>query len=300
MHVEEWFTKRFWIAQTYEKGLEYAFLSKDLKQCGPFVYCKEFLVDSVWATTNKKSIDLYGFYYSPYMDAPVDLEKCRVLLRHRTDGGFAKQIKPLVKFLNGIEKAFGFDKTKLQQVSNPPQEYNFNYTNKESHPVYCLEGSKEWMQAPPMVSLYVLLMRCGMGYRSGDPMKYLHDLSEGKAMSYSSRDNTYIRKSYKTILRLIETKCECFKKTDNWPSTSRQFLLHEYSGIVSFSEGEADRVCKDWYLTDICPSCSKSLLSVVEDTQKLSISKWEYKCAGCDSQGTLKEISELPRLTQLV
>ncbi len=253
MKVEGWFSKKFWVAQTYKEGLEYAFLSSDNKQCGPFVFCKEFLIDSVWAQLHQVPINLYNFLYDPRPESPdcdpaVDLHKCRVLLRHRTDPSLKDRVGSMLNFMNGMEDLFGFKRSTLAQVENPPPRKD---PENEPFPTYCLSSPKRWMHAPPLLSFYALLVRVGMGFKGNPPeaMDYIVALTQGKERPYSDRDHWYLYKALNTIKDLIETKCKRFHhiRIKNWPRSVRQLDLHEDSGIVSLATGFAKRVCPDWY-----------------------------------------------------
>ena len=52
----KWLEKPAALAQIYGSGLEYCFISKDGKQCCPFVYCKDFLQDAILAQQHGKNV----------------------------------------------------------------------------------------------------------------------------------------------------------------------------------------------------------------------------------------------------
>ena len=79
----KWLTSFRHLIQAYNSGLEYAFISKDMKQCHPFVLCKDFLHDIVHANLNKKPVSIFGLVYKTtgwFANPSIDLECTRIAL----------------------------------------------------------------------------------------------------------------------------------------------------------------------------------------------------------------------------
>jgi len=246
MHVKEWYLKWAGLAQTIWEGLEYAFLSEDDRQCGPFVYCKEFLVDAVWSQINNTPISIYGFHFNPNTDPPVCLTSCRILLRNRHDKeGFDKRIRKMLKFINAIEEDMGWNLSTLEKCDNSP---NKNYYGN----VYLLVSPANWLHAPPLVSMLTLLIRSGMAYDGKLPWwVHLNQIRMKKIKVYQKRDADHLGQAWSAIVDLVETKCARLGSdiASNWPPVEliEFWWMHEASGIVSLSTGAARRVNRDWY-----------------------------------------------------
>jgi hypothetical protein len=242
----KWFKGYMNVAQQHWNGLEYCLLSKDNEQCYPFLYCKEFLLDVVWSTLYERNTDLYGFFYNPKLMPLADLSKTRILLRNKNDRNFDQNLVKSVLFLNLLEKELDFTKSKVHECA----DFNNNL-------VVALDGDVKWMHAPPMLSLYALLLRIGMGFDdSMSPWDYLEAVRDGNCNSICKSDGRYLGKALPTIRGIVDSKCARFLPTmkENWPGPSivREWDIHENLGIVSLSEGDAGwiavkRIMPQWY-----------------------------------------------------
>ena len=148
------------ILQIYSKGLEYALVSSDYKQCHPFVWCKDFLHDVIHATINNKWIEIYKFRFDPGKDPLPCMDKIRLLLTNSKDRKFAEKIPAVLDFINQIEDRLKIKKTFVRQCWMPPEQYR-------KAGVFMFEGSRRWIQSPPMLSLYSLLLRLGFCHQIG-------------------------------------------------------------------------------------------------------------------------------------
>ena len=253
MIVAQWFDKPMRIAQTVWRGLQYSLLSDDNKQCHPFVYCKEFILDVIWSTLNKRSIELYGFHYNPergwkWSDPPASLNPVRMLLRNKDDADFPEHVPKCLKFLNKLEDEFGFPHSEIEICENATA-----IAGVESSFVYLLSSPDNWLHAPPLLSLLTLMVRIGMIYDGRKNIwKHAEDVAQGRIKPYQYRDNDHLHRAYKCIQNLIETKCERFPpdRKDNWPVLRGRMChmeIHENGGIVSLASGAGRWVCPGWY-----------------------------------------------------
>ena len=231
------------IAQMASRGLEYAFIAADGRQCTPLLFCKEFLLDATWGTIHNERAALYGFVFDAgsTKTPPVDLNHCRLLLRNKHDTDFVQSTERCIAFLQQLEAEMEIEETSMQVCDDPPKDI----------PVVAFIGSPHWMIAPPMLSLYSLLIRVGMTYKEGDVWKYMERVADGKVRTTAFTDAQYLRSSLPTIRRLIISAGVCFgsssKLQDNWPLDLEEEILHEDMGIVAFARGKARQFCPQWY-----------------------------------------------------
>jgi hypothetical protein len=237
-----WFNRKLKLAQTIWSGIQYSFLSEDNKQIGPFVFCKEFLLDACWATNNMRPIFTYGYEYNPFLDPKVCLTECRILLRNFYDTKFSNRVENMVKFLNHFEEKLDYSKSR------------FEICKDAGSPTIVLISDSKWMHAPPLLSLLTLLIRVGMIYNPKmDFLEHCDAVRKGHIFPYQYRDNEHLRRAWTAIKAILNKETNRFRfhneKALNWPSGKiNSFVIHEHSGIVSLATGTADMVCKDWYV----------------------------------------------------
>lgn len=236
-----WYTHKMKIAQTVWSGIQYSFLSEDNKQIGPFVFCKEFLLDACWAARNMRPIFVYGYEYNPFLDPKVCLTECRILLRNFYDPKFSNKIQNMVKFLNHFEEQLGYEKSRFETCDGA------------GSPTILLISDNKWMSAPPLLSMLTLLIRIGMIYNGKtNYLEHCDMVRKGYSAPYQIRDNDHLRKSWTAIRALLNKEENLFKLHQdvalNWPAEARAYTIHECSGIVSLATGCADVVCRNWYV----------------------------------------------------
>jgi hypothetical protein len=249
MKVAKWFTKHYTLAQTFDTGIQYAFLSADNEQCFPLVTCKEFLIDAVHALIHNKPTFLYGFTYSIANNPPICLDPCRLLLStnsKKNKATFYEDAVRLKSFLNLLEQKMGCEnESEIEVVENhPPLPYI-------KQPMVLLTSPALWMLSPPMLSLFALLIRVGF-YYNGKETAWGHcqKVRDKKIITDHPRNGEYLKSAWKTIMDLVESGGMCRFKPDmkdNWPLFAQQWQLHEWSGIVSLAKGTTKNLCPQWY-----------------------------------------------------
>ncbi len=258
MEVSKWFAGSMpKIAQTVWTGLQYSFLSEKGEQLSPFVFCKEFMMDTVWGEVNERSIFTYGFEYDYEKSPKVCLTETRFLLRNWEDQNFIENVNNCMRFLNQLEKQLKFNPSKAVQVTNAPK-----YFYRENVPVMFVSGDPKWMLSPPLLSLYTMLLRVGMTYEKGSAWLFMRKLMSGKIRSYGKEDAWRLTNIYDAIKELVKTKAEIFGTAvagpwmmkKNWPTTREggdgkvvAYDIHENAGIMSFANGKAKYICPHWY-----------------------------------------------------
>lgn len=215
-------------------GMQYAFLSKDNKQCHPWIKCRDFLHDALRSCITGKVESIYGFQYNPKTDPPLDLEKMRVLVKRQATrdlGAAADTEKMMYLALNIVqlvERECGISPlSKLYKVADAAD-------------IYVFEGSKDWMESTFMISLYTYLIRLGgkkIEFKSKEEFdKRLEDICAGKITTGMSDHDVSYLKSVKPFLYKMVKK----RKDLRYEIDGKRFLngssigsFHNYTGIVS-------------------------------------------------------------------
>jgi len=234
--ITKWF-KNEAMNQIYSTGLEFALVSAKGEQCHPFAFCKDYLQDAIWATLNKKSVSIYGFYYQHGKNPPVDLSVCRVAVRLKKEKGFKEMCEASLRFINKMESDLSFTPSTLH--------FGGNYKDT-TDAVYIFTGSKQWLFSPPMISLYTLSLRVGMTYQSGPWREHF-----ANAKKYiGENDKNYTKEANKGLDKLLKqpiTKTFAATVENNYPPNLGTYSLHDRSGIVSFGKNNIDgTVKKNW------------------------------------------------------
>jgi hypothetical protein len=220
------------ILQVYKKGLEYAFYSKDNQQCTTFVFCKDFLQDVIQAVIHNSFVSLYKFTYRSNSDPLVGLDKTRLLLTNSKDRDLSQKIPACLDFIHQVEDQLKIKKTIVRPCFSPPIEYS-------RCGVWAFEGSKRWLSAPPMLSLYTLLLRVGFVHTPGAIFLNTLDALENKEIApYQTRDQEQLKSSRIALDRILRTGDRSIFFRDiamNYPKHVPVETMHHLMGIVAFA-----------------------------------------------------------------
>jgi len=233
------YTRTQHLSEIYHAGFQLAFVSPDLEQCHPWVLCKDFMTDALWADLHKKKASIYGFTYDPAKDPKLTRTKTVVVVRNRqkTAEVFCKEIKLSIKFINCLEERMGFKPSKAEQVE----------CGKDGC-VWMITGDKKWMHAPPVFSLYSLYLRVGCFY---DGKGRLHQAVRDFKKNVKHNDAGYLKTSRKLRLLLLQSGLTIFKdkKEDNYPKSADIHEIHNQWGIVNAAN--CSRLQKIWDLSGL-------------------------------------------------
>ena len=239
----EWLTKVYGLSQIYSSGLEFCFISKDMKQACAFMFCKDFLQDALMATHNKSKINIYGFSYDSKKDNPIDLDRTRIAVTNSKDNDFASKIPAMMDFIHQFERKLKLIRSSCYAVENPPTKY-------AKCGVFIIEGSNRWMRSPPMISLYSLLIRVGFTHKIGNTIeKTMDDLIKGKSKPYQNNDKSQLqgaKTGIDTILKYGYAKVFFNDPKMNFPNIP-EHNMHYNMGIVAYSGGMSKQHIKHWH-----------------------------------------------------
>lgn len=211
------------VLQIYKKGLEFAFVSDNYEQCHNFILCKDFLQDIVYSNINEKTINIFNFLYSPHKDPKICLKQLRLLVRNHSDKLFEKKLNNSIRFINELETSLRMKHTKLRVCENK---------------TYLIQATRRWMKAPPMISLFVLMLRIGLMHNANKTAKKtLDDMLKNKIKPYQKKDAYLLKNSYlgfERIMKMGDRKIFYRDINKNYPNLSVD-CIHNSTGILSYS-----------------------------------------------------------------
>lgn len=245
-------------AQIYSMGYEFAFLGRKTKkgpfhQATPFVYCKDFLHDAVWAFLNKSSIKIYSFIYDYATSVPLCLDRTVLAFRNAQFKGdkeseFHSRLEPCLEFLQLADRALGFRPTQIYPVPH------------EGGPCWMILADGRWQHAPTMVSLFSLFVRVGCFHKPGDTLETTisraaeGEVKVGDSSHYAgNKDGSYVKSGRKGIDCILEHGLGVFhdSQMENYPPELKDKGLHDNYGIVNFTAGRPKSVMPHWYRREI-------------------------------------------------
>ncbi len=213
--------KRQNILQIYKRGLEFAFVSRNYEQCHPFVLCKDFLQLVIFSNIHNKPISLFNFNYNPNK-FPIDFSSLKLILRNTSDPEFTNKINNSIVFINIFENLLKIKKTR--------------YRLCENNTIF-ITGSKRWLKAPPLISMYMLLLRIGIMHSIEKPIEYtINGILKNSIKPYQSKDASLLRSSLYGIDKIIKNGdrklfCQDIKK--NYPDINLMTIHRD--GILFYS-----------------------------------------------------------------
>lgn len=256
----EWHPKTIkGISQIPKDGMEFAYVSEDYKQVHQLVWCKDFMQDTIFGFLNNQKFEIYGFEYDPAKNPAICKEKTRIMICNWRDQEFEKKLlKNCKEFVNGIEKKLKMNKTIFEKCINPPPIYRRSG-------VFIAEGSKRWMQAPPMISLYTLLLRIGMVHPLGqDVDKTLQQIHDEEIKPYNwkpdrvtkwgeshdDNDADHLKNGWNGLNKILHHgDSKIFHKAieKNYRSSVGIYTIHDDCGLGGFSNGYTEDDFPFWH-----------------------------------------------------
>lgn len=256
----EWHPKTIkGISQIPKDGMEFAYVSEDYKQVHQLVWCKDFMQDLVFGCVNQTSFEVYNFKYDPATEPQICLDKTRFMICNWRDESFEQKLLNNCKeFLHELETQMKMKKTIFEKCTNPPPIYR-------RAGVFIVEGSKRWMIAPPMISLYTLLIRIGMVHPLGQSAKdTLDQIESGDLRAYNwkpayktsygtNRDDndsdhlSSARIGLERILKYGDRKLFHKDMKDNYLEELGIDAIHDDCGLCGFSNDYTNYHFPHWH-----------------------------------------------------
>lgn len=241
----DWHVTQELLNQVYRSGLEYAFVSRNFKQVCPFVYCKDFLHDALQGHLNGIRRKIHGFLYDPNKHKPICTDRLRLIIACSRDRHFGTRIPNMLDFIHKIEDKLDIKKkTIIRECANPPEKY-------KSGGIWLLESHKRWMIAPPMLSMYTLLLRLGLVHYVADSQEAtMLKIETGVTKPYGSKDKSQMKAARIGMARILQLGDQRIFSNDikkNYSISIPLNYMHDHMGIVGFSKRYTSRHCPQWH-----------------------------------------------------
>lgn len=228
----EWLASRGSLHEAVTTGLEFAFLSSSGKQACRWCHCRDFLHDVVRASITGKACNIFSFVYDPKKNPKIATNRVRLLVANSQDRNLTTRIPACLDFVHQIEDKLEIKNTVVTECDSPPAKYR-------AGGVWYFRGHKRWIVAPPMLSLYTLLIRVGMGHVMGEDFRLtINQISLGKS-AYCRDDSDNLEGANSGIKRILRSGDLRIFPQDikyNYPSKVDIDTFHDTFGIVGFSE----------------------------------------------------------------
>jgi hypothetical protein len=235
------------LAQIFASGIDFSFVSEGGEQCHQPVLCRDFLADAVDSAVNRRAVALYGFAYNAAKMPPVDLTMLRILVGNKKDNSFHEKVAGILNVLNQVEERLDLRLSVAQTVTNPQAEYKGGQ--------FVLVGSRRWLEAGPMLSLYTLLVDVGCVHTPGTPfMDTINRIIKGEIAEYQHYDAEYLQEALpalETILKIGYRPVFFIDAKNNYPSKVDTATLHHYSTISAVGKRQSSMVIKHWTRDDL-------------------------------------------------
>jgi len=242
--IIKWCEKELKLREGVKTGIEMSFLSPDDAQCTAFFHCKDYLQDTILSYVHSVPKEIYGFSYDPITDPPLSLSETKILVTNSKDHFFELKILPCLEFVNQFETEAKIAKTRIFYCKNPPNKYL-------RCGVWLFKGHSRWMNCPPMISLYSLLIRAGLNHNCGDNYwKTIDSIIDGHIEPMQVMDRFRLQESKIGIQKIIQLgdKNIFYKNIkDNYPITLKLKDVHNRLGIVAFSKGISKELVPHWH-----------------------------------------------------
>lgn len=237
------------LGQVYNKGFEYALVTEDNKLAGPFIFCKDFFNEAILSRLTNEAMSIYGYECEPSRPEQLCLSPLRIAIRNKTiknDEEFEQRLIFMKDFIHVMEDYLKISsKTSLTMVNN--------WKELSDTKVCLVEASSDWMFAPPLISLYTLLLRAGFessGLLELDEYKKPINILE-KINKLGVVDSKFLTKETNTVIeQMAKAGFKNYLKNFSFSSLEQEVeknktggkvsygfvsFVHNFTGIVSFS-----------------------------------------------------------------
>jgi len=197
-------------------GFQFAFVSKDMRQCHGWVTCRDALLDAIFKAVKKQRTWLG--VYDPKRMPLFDMSNLRIIITG--DIVTERRIENLQEFLNKVEAKLGFKKSTIEEVDGI-----IHNGVKCKGKIFLIVGDKKWMHAPPLISLFSLYIRIGLFHIKGSSYDdTIGRVKKGKESSFfgfkyrtnisgvRANDPSYLRSTRKLRLLIMEHGIKLFSK----------------------------------------------------------------------------------------
>lgn len=221
--------------QVYSHGFEYAVINDKDQMITPFVTCKDYFNDMVWALVHNKSAGIYGFKLDPSKAGfYADLNKLRIVIRDKS--------KKFEDVLNGISNSVELLNETFKELKFLPKLKVTCTANYSDGQCVVVNFPKKFMIIPPVMSSLFLFLRSGQKFDSshtefGTARSYIENMSKISGSSYTSSDKSDMKHTLTMIDMIKEKKLSSLFSLElnvNYNPKHSIGTIHNYYGIRSY------------------------------------------------------------------
>lgn len=242
MNKIKWFKSPYNLCEESQTtGIIFSFVTKEGKQCHPWIKCRDFLTDAVGSTVTGKAFKIFGFNfdlkdkaYSPVcLDKTLMLVSQQELLNVPTDSmphkgliNFEAKMLSALRLLHHYEDIAGEDRSVMYKRRDGTKWY------------WLFESSPFWMKSSALVSMYSYLIRLGDKNIKFKNMRELQlKYKQLTSMEELDKDLKYLKvcrkKLYFVVKRAKKILLEGGDIDNDYMETEKVSDLHNYGGIKS-------------------------------------------------------------------
>lgn len=223
------------LSQSYSSGFEYSIINHENTLLMPFMTCKDYMNDFVWAIVNKKKASIYGLVVDPNdKNFNVKLTDVRIVLRDTT--------KQFDVFKDGITKSVNFINDSFKNLPTFKEVKILNSFKFNDNKGLVLNLPIKYMLAGPIMSTLFLYLRSGHKYDRGHaeyytPLKYINNIGKIEGAAYRANDKADMKASRKLMYRLVKFGLKRFFAIDmkkNYKESHVIDTVHNSYGIRSY------------------------------------------------------------------
>lgn len=242
----KWFKTPGGLSEIYQQNqVQFSFLSSPKAgnmQCHQWVLCRDFLHDAVKAEVNKDTQGIYGFTFTGGKNPHIDLDKMRMLVRHKNvkkAKDYQDRIDRALELVHRFEAIGKLKKSKVMWIEKADS----------SIPVWLFTGDREWIRSPFMVSLYSYLIRLGtydkLIYTEKKSTSNILEDTVNKNPSATDNDIKYLRRHFDKLEKIMRYHKELFYDNGDLDERYTKKLnintFHNQSGILNLcTQGSGD------------------------------------------------------------
>lgn len=218
---------KFSLNQSYSTGLMMSFVNEKHEQINQFFFCKDYFQDIIRSHLHDITCHVYGFQYDPSQMLRPDMNATRLLIKHKIDN-FDQKVNNSIKFVNWFASKMKILKSNKVEIKNLGKDHAY------------VVGSKIWMSAPPLISLYTLLLRAGIHYNPDISVEDTINLIKQGKFKCENNDASMLRVIMPLVEKIIKHGYRKFFYIDpkkNFPEEVDILKLHNNGGINSLASG---------------------------------------------------------------
>jgi len=213
----KWFGKKQQVSEIYQQfGMVFSFVNTiddGLVQCHQWIKCRDFLHDALRTALTGKQSSIYGFVFTKGKNPDINLDRTMMLISEPniTDArAFRKILTRSLRLVHHYENMIGESLSRITKVS-PDTENGYKHA-------WLIEGSKFWISAPHLISLYTLLLRLGgedikVSVKEENLLKSFDDIIKNKKDQLTN-DTKYLKTVGKYIGPVLKLNSEIVKYND--------------------------------------------------------------------------------------